>query len=99
MEKVLEKYEIALVMKPHLNEEEQQAVMNDIQTQIERYGGTITKVDGWGKRRLAYEIDHLNEGIYSIISFQAPADAPVEVKAYMGIHDQILRYILVRDEL
>ena len=63
----MNKYELALVLNPLLDEEAKTEAFNKVQDLITRFGGTIEKVDDWGKRRLAYEIKKVNEGFYSFI--------------------------------
>ena len=58
--------------------------------------GTIVNVDEWGKRRLAYEIDHKNEGYYVVVDFQSESEFPAELSRVMGITDGILRCMIVR---
>ena len=56
------------------------------------------KVDDWGKRKLAYEIQKVNEGFYSFTTFEAPAAAPAEIEARMRIMENVLRYLIIRKE-
>ena len=60
----MNKYELALVLNPTLDEEARTEAFNKVQDLITRFGGTIEKVDDWGKKRLAYEIKKVNEGFY-----------------------------------
>ena len=60
----MKKYELALVIAPTLDEEALAAEKASVNALIERFGGTVDKVDDWGKRRLAYEINKVNEGFY-----------------------------------
>ena len=57
----MNKYELALVLNPSLDEEAKTEAFNKVQDLITRFGGTIEKIDDWGKRRLAYEIKKVNE--------------------------------------
>ena len=66
---------------------------------ITRFGGTIEKVDDWGKRRLAYEIQKVNEGFFSFISFDADSTAPAELESRMRIMENVLRYLIVRKDV
>ena len=65
---------------------------------ITRFGGTVTNVDEWGKKRLAYEIQKMREGYYYFIHFEADATAPAELEARLRIMDNVLRYLCVRQE-
>lgn len=94
----MNKYELALVINAAVDEETKGSVTEKVQALIERFGGTIEKVDDWGKRRLAYEIDKVNEGFYSFTTFDAPASAPAEIESRVRIMDNVLRYLIVRKE-
>ena len=87
----MKKYELALVIAPTLDEEALAAEKASVNALIERFGGTVDKVDDWGKRRLAYEINKVNEGFYSFISFTADAAAPAEIESRMRIKENVLR--------
>jgi len=60
----LNKYEIGVIFRPTLEDEALKSELERVQELITRFGGTIEKVDEWGRRRLAYEIDKLSEGFY-----------------------------------
>lgn len=94
----MNKYELAVVFKPSLDDEARNAEMTKIQDLISRFEGTIEKVDDWGKRRLAYEIQKGNEGYYTFITFEAPGTTPVEIESRMRIMENVLRYLIVRKE-
>ncbi len=94
----MNKYELALVLSPSLDEEAKTAEMTKIQELIARFEGVIEKVDDWGKRRLAYEIQKVNEGFYSFISFEAPATAPAEIESRVRIMENVLRYLVIRKD-
>ena len=91
----MRKYEMAVVAAPSLDEEGVKAVLANIQELIERFGGSVEKVDECGKRRLAYEIAKVNEGFYTFITFNAEPSAPNELEQRMRIMDNILRYLIV----
>lgn len=94
----MRKYELALVLSPLLDEEALNAEKESVKALIERFGGTVEGVDDWGKRRLAYEINKVNEGFYSFISFSAEATAPAEIESRMRIKENVLRYLIVAQE-
>ena len=92
----MNKYELAVVIKPSLDEEALKAEFESIKELIERFGGTIEKVDDWGKRKLAYE--KVNEGFYSFITFDSESDTPNEIESRMRIKENVLRYLVVRQD-
>lgn len=94
----MNKYELALVLSPVLEDEAKTAEMTKVQDLITRFGGTIDKIDDWGKKRLAYEIQKKNEGFYSFITFDAPANAPAEIESRVRIMESVLRYLIIRKE-
>ena len=94
----MKKYELALVIAPTLDEEALAAEKASVNALIERFGGTVDKVDDWGKRRLAYGINKVNEGFYSFISFTADTTAPAEIESRMRIKENVLRYLIIAEE-
>ena len=94
----MNKYELALVLNPTLDEETKAAEMTKVQELIARFGGTIEKIDDWGKRRLAYEIQKMKEAYYYFIHFESDATVPGEVEERIRIMDNVLRYLCVKDE-
>ena len=89
-------YELGIVLVPTLSEEEKVASLEKVKELVVRFGGTITKVDDWGKRRLAYEINKIKEGFYYFIEFNANGDAPNEVESRIRIMESVLRYLTIR---
>lgn len=94
----MKKYELTVVINPTLDEEAIKAELSDVQALIERFGGTIEKVDEWGKRRLAYEINKVNEGFYTFITFSAEPSTPIELEKRMRIKENVLRYLVIAEE-
>ena len=92
------KYELALVVNAKIEDEERAAVVEKAKEYVTRYGGTITEVDEWGKKRLAYEIQKMREGFYYFIRFDANADCPAEVERHVRIMDNVLRFLCVRQD-
>ena len=94
----MNKYELALVVNAKIEDEERAAVVEKATEYVTRYGGTITEVDEWGKKRLAYEIQKMREGFYYFIRFDANADCPAEVERHVRIMDNVLRFLCVRQD-
>ncbi len=92
------KYELAVVVNAQLEEEGRNAVVEKVKALIERFGGQITKVDDWGKKRLAYEIQKMKEGYYYFIQFDAETSAPAEIESRMRIMDGVIRYLCVKQD-
>ncbi len=94
----MNKYELALVVNAKIEDEERAAVVEKAKEYITRFGGTITNVDDWGKKRLAYEIQKMREGFYYFIQFDANADVPAELEKRVRIMDNVLRFLCVRQD-
>lgn len=94
----MNKYELAVVVSAKIEDEERAAVVDKCKALIERFGGTITNVDDWGKKRLAYEIQKMKEGFYYFIQFEAESSAPAEIESRVRIMDNVLRYLVVKNE-
>ena len=90
-------YETMFVLHPDLDEEQTQASIDKYSAIITGGGGEVTKVEIWGKRRLAYEGKKLREGIYVLCHFSAGADLPLELERNFKISDDVIRYLIVRE--
>ena len=94
----MSKYELTFVVNAKIEDDERAAVVDKCKALIERFGGTITNVDEWGKRRLAYEIQKKIECFYYIVQFDAPTTAPAEIESRIRIMDNVMRYLVVKRE-
>ena len=94
----MNKYELALVVSAKVEDEVRDAVVEKAKGYITRYNGVITDVEEWGKKKLAYEIQKMNEGFYYFIQFDAEPDVPAEVEADVRIMDNVLRFLCVRKD-
>ena len=92
----MNKYELAVVVNAQIEDEERAAVVDKCKALIERFGGQITGVDEWGKKRLAYEIQKMKEGFYYFIQFDAEATAPADIENRVRIMDNVIRFLCVR---
>ena len=94
----MSKYELAVVVNAKIEDDARTATIEKVQKYVTRFGGTITNVDEWGKRKLAYEIQKMREGYYYFIQFEAPTSAPAEIESRVRIMDSVLRYLIVKQE-
>ena len=92
------KYELCFVVKANIEDEERAAALDRAKSLIERFGGTVSNVDEWGKKKLAYEIQKMREGFYYFIQFEAPTSAPAEIESRVRIMDSVIRYLIVKQE-
>lgn len=89
-------YEILLLLDPDLAEDKQAEVVQRTRTLIEQGGGTFERQDVWGRRRLAYEIDHKEEGVYHLLSFTATPETLDEISRVLRIDDGVMRHMATR---
>ena len=94
----MNKYELALVVNAKIEDDARAAVVEKAKDYITRLGGTITNVDEWGKKRLAYEIQKMKEGFYYFIHFDSDSVCPNEVEAHIRIMEPVIRYLCVRQD-
>ena len=94
----MNKYELAVVVSAKIEDEERAAVVDKVKAYIERFGGQISNVDEWGKKRLAYEIQKMHEGFYYFIQFEAEATAPDEIESRVRIMDNVIRFLCIRQD-
>ena len=94
----MNKYELAVVLSAKLEDDERAAAIEKVQGYITRFGGTVTNVDEWGKKRLAYEIQKMKEAFYYFIQFESDSVCPNEVEAHIRIMEPVIRYLCVRQE-
>jgi len=88
-------YEMALVLRPELDEEHQNAVLDRYRHVIETHGGEAEEPNVWGKRRLAYDIKDQSEGIYIFVPFKADSTANAELDRLLRIDENVLRHLVV----
>ncbi len=94
----MNKYELALVVSAKVDDEVRNATVEKAKEYITPFGGTITNVDEWGKKRLAYEIQKMNEGFYYFIQFDSEPTTPGEIEQRLRIMDNVIRYLCVKQE-
>ena len=94
----MNKYELAVVVSAKLEDEARADVIEKLKALITRFGGNVTDVDEWGKRRFAYEIRKMTEGYYYFVHFEAEPAVPGEVEQRIRIMDNVLRYLCVKQE-
>ena len=94
----MNQYELALVVNAKIEDEARVATVEKVKEYITRFGGTVTNVDEWGKKRLAYEIQKMKEGYYFFIHFDADSTVPAEIESRIRIMDNVIRYLCVRQD-
>jgi len=92
MAKITDKYEVLYIIDPAQGEEGIAALVEKFKAMVEAEG-TLSNVDEWGKRRLAYPINDLNEGYYVLMNFESKPEFPAELERVLKITDGVLRYL------
>ena len=95
MEKVMGKYETVFIVNTELGEEKVQELVAKFKGMIEK-NATVDNIDEWGKKRLAYPIEDVNDGYYVVIQYTANRDFPVELERVFNINEGILRSMTIR---
>lgn len=91
-------YEALYIIRPDLEDEQIEAVVNKFTGLIEKNGGEIIQVDKWGKRKLAYEIRKYREGYYVLMQFRGTSATAQELERVFKITDEVIRYLIARLE-
>ena len=94
----MNKYEMAIILNASLEDEQLKEEIEKVHGIISRFEGTIDKIDDWGKRKLAYEINKQTEGFYSFITFTSAGDAPAKMEDRLRIMENVLRFLIIRQE-
>jgi small subunit ribosomal protein S6 len=89
-------YEILLMLDPEVPEERQNEVVARTRELVEKSGGSWAGQDVWGRRKLAYEIDHKPEGVYHLLTFTAAPETLTEISRVLKITDGVMRHMAVR---
>lgn len=94
----MRRYELMVILRADVAEDRIKAIQERTVRSITESGGRVIKDVPWGRRRLAYEIGGLREGIYQITVFEAPASAVAEIERILLITEEVVRHLVIRDE-
>lgn len=94
----MNKYELAVVVSAKVEDEVRLATIEQVKEYVTRFGGVISNVDEWGKKKLAYEIQKMKEGFYYFIKFESDANCPAEIEKNIRIMENVIRYLVVKEE-
>ena len=89
-------YELMIITRGSLEEAAVTATIERFTTLIADQGGTVERVDHWGKRQFAYEIEHMNEGYYTVVDLQVSSEGLLELERQLRLADEIVRHKVVR---
>jgi small subunit ribosomal protein S6 len=85
-----------LIVIPELDEEQVEGTVARFKTIIERTGGEVEGENDWGRRKLAYQIDHRPDGFYYVMRFTTGERTLVELKRILRVSDDVLRHMIVK---
>ena len=95
----MNKYELTVVVNAKIEDDVRVATVEKVKEYVARYGGTVTNVDEWGKKRLAYEIQKMSEAYYYFITFDTDnTDAPSGIESQLRIMENVIRFMTVAVE-
>ena len=94
----MNKYELAVIVSAKIEDDERATTIEKVKGYIERFGGTITNVDEWGKKKLAYDIQKMSEAFYYFIQFDADAKVPYDVENNVRLMENVIRFLCVRQD-
>lgn len=94
----MNKYELALIVNAKIEDDVRTATVEKAKEYITRFGGTVTEVEEWGKKKLAYEIQKMSDGFYYFIQFEAASDVPAQLEQNVRIMDNVLRFLCVKKD-
>ncbi len=89
-------YELMTIHRPDIAETEVSALVSAIEEFLGGRGATISGKDLWGKRRFAYEINHISEGYYSVINFESDAEVIADLDRMLSLADEVVRHKVFR---
>jgi small subunit ribosomal protein S6 len=95
----MRQYELMVILDPELEERTVAPSLDQFLNVVRNAGGSVEKVDIWGRRRLAYEIDKKSEGIYAVIDMKAEPDAVKELDRQLNLNEAVLRTKVMRPDI
>jgi small subunit ribosomal protein S6 len=91
-------YEVMTIHRPDLAEDEVESRITELESHLSGQGASVEGRDLWGKRRFAYEIDHLSEGYYSVVTFKAESAVVDSLDRLLSLADEVIRHKIVRKD-
>ena len=90
------KYELILIVKPNLTEADFKSLLDKVEGYLPSGEGRFLERDTWGKRRLAYPIDHNTEGFYAVLNFEAVGNASGSLGEKLSLESDLIRYMITK---
>ncbi len=91
-------YELLVIIKPNINDNDLDKSITQIESSIKNYGGSIVKTDEPSRKRFTHKIKGFKEGYYVSILFNSPTEAPNMLKRSLSISDDVIRHVIVKKE-
>lgn len=91
----MKKYEVMLVIKPNLDSEEADSVLNKINESVESLSGKVLETDKMGRRRLAYDVKNHRDGIFAVLRLELPPESVKEFNRQLKLNDDVIRTMFV----
>jgi small subunit ribosomal protein S6 len=91
-------YELMFILRPEMEAEAEEALVAGLQEAVQKQGGEVRKLDDWGKRKLAYEINKVNEGHYYLLYFTGSHEIIPELEHFFKVNDEVIRFLVVRED-
>ena len=91
-------HEVLYIVKPTLDDEAREAVLDSIKNIITEAKGEVGEIDVWGSRKLAYPIEKLRDGVYTLVNFKADVEFPKELDRRLKISEDVMRHVIVAQE-
>ena len=95
----MRRYEMMVILDPSLEERTVQPSLDQFLKVVTTAGGTVDKVDVWGRRRLAYDIEKKSEGIYTVIELVAEPDTVKELDRQLNLNEAVMRTKILRPDI
>jgi len=87
-------YELGIVLAPETPDEQARAIVERITNAVTAQGGVVVRINAWGRRRLAYPIEHYRDGLYYFFDLQLPPTSVVEIERLIGVNEDIIRHLM-----
>ncbi|MGN7702174.1 30S ribosomal protein S6 [Cellulosimicrobium sp. 22601] len=94
----MRQYELMIILDPEIEERTVAPSLDKYLSVIKADGGSVDKVDIWGRRRLAYDINKKSEGIYAVVDFTSTSDTAKELDRQLGLNEVVLRTKILRTD-
>ena len=89
-------YELGFILQPEVNEEQTRAILDRVEQVVANYGGQVVRVNQWGRRRLAYPIQHNRDGYYVFIDMMLTPETVIELDRVLKVSEDVLRHMIKR---